>query len=72
MNPLLLVHALVCFLLVMSILLQAGENGMFASGGMMSGGEFFHTRRGLEKVLFYSTFVLLAIFMVLNLLLLRA
>lgn len=72
MNPLVIVHAIVCALLVMCILLQPGESGMFSSGGMMSGGEFYHTRRGVEKILFYATFVLLAIFMVLNLLLLRA
>lgn len=72
MNPLLIVHAIVSILLVAAILLQAGESGMFSSAGMMSGGEFYHTRRGLEKILFYATFVLLAIFMVLNLFLLRA
>lgn len=72
MNPLLIVHAIVCALLVICILLQAGESGMFSSAGMMSGGEFYHTRRGLEKTLFYATFVLLAVFIVLNLLLLRA
>lgn len=72
MNLLLITHTIVSFLLVVSILLQAGESGMFSTGGMMSGGENFHTRRGLEKVLFYATFVLLAIFVVLNIFLLRA
>lgn len=44
---------------------------MFSAGGMMQGGEFYHTRRGLEKVLFYGTFVLLLVFVVLNLFLVR-
>lgn len=56
-------------LLVGSILLQAGESGMFSAGGLMAGGENFHTRRGLEKVLFYFTFVWLALFIIVSLLL---
>lgn len=71
MHPLLIIHAVICTLLVLCILLQAGENGMFSSAGMMSGGEFYHTRRGVEKILFYATFVLLGVFIVLNLFLLR-
>lgn len=44
---------------------------MFSGGGIMSGGENFHTRRGLEKVTFYFTFVLLTLFIVISLLLVR-
>jgi protein translocase SecG subunit len=56
-------------LLIGSVLLQAGESGMFSAGGLMAGGEHFHTRRGLEKVLFYFTFVWLALFVIVSLLL---
>ncbi len=72
MDILLLVHTIITFLLVMAILLQAGESGMFSGAGIMSGGEFFHTRRGVEKILFHATFVLLAVFIFLNILLLRS
>lgn len=72
MSILLILHAIVSTLLVASILLQPGENGMFSSAGMLSGGEFYHTRRGVEKILFYATFVLVAIFVVLNVFLLRS
>jgi preprotein translocase subunit SecG len=58
-------------LLTVSILLQAGESGMLSAGGLMAGGEHFHTRRGLEKVLFNLTFVWLALFIIVSLLLIQ-
>lgn len=71
MQFLIVLQAIVTILLIVSILLQPGESGMFSAGGMMQGGEFYHTRRGLERVLFYATFVLLAAFVVLNIFLVR-
>ena len=71
MNILIVLHVLVTFLLMGVILLQPGESGFNSVGGMMSGGEHYHTRRGVEKILFYATFVLMAIFAVLSILLLR-
>ncbi len=70
MNPLWILHAVVSVLIIGAILLQAGESGLFAGGSVMSGGENYHTRRGLEKVVFYATFVLLALFVLINLALL--
>ena len=50
-------------LLIASILLQQTSAGM---GGAMGGGDnfsaAFHTRRGSERVLFYTTIVLGALF----------
>lgn len=71
MHPLAFAHILTTVFLILAILLQAGESGMFSAGGLMTGGEHFHTRRGLEKVLFYSTFFLMALFVVLSILLVR-
>lgn len=71
MSPLQVILIVIVVLLAGSILLQSGESGMFSAGGIMSGGENFHTRRGLEKVLFYATFVLLALFIVISLLIIR-
>lgn len=71
MNPLVIVHILLSVLIIACILLQAGESGLFAGGSVMSGGENFHTRRGVEKIVYYATFVFLALFVVLNIALLR-
>lgn len=52
--------------LVIVILLQqqsAGLGGAFGGGG----GEFFHTKRGSEKILFNSTIALSLVFFVLAL-----
>lgn len=72
MNVLFVLLTIVVVLLVGSILLQPGESGFLGGGSLMGGGENFHTRRGLEKVLFYATFVWIALFVVLSVLLLRA
>lgn len=72
MNLLVFVLFVIVFLLVSAILLQPGESGgMFSGGALMSGGENYHTRRGLEKVLFYASFVLLALFAVLSIIIVR-
>lgn len=71
MQPLIFAHIITSVLLISCILLQAGESGLFAGGSVMSGGENFHTRRGLEKVIYYATFVFLALFVILNIVLLR-
>lgn len=42
------------------ILLQAQGTGLGSTWG--GGGESYHTRRGLEKVLFYSTIAIVTIF----------
>lgn len=50
----------VSMILVTLILLQPGADGR---GGFMSGaGETYHTRKGVEKLLYYATFVFLALF----------
>ena len=54
----------IAVLLVTLILLQersAGLSGLF--GG--AGGGFYQTRRGLEKIIFYSTIVLSVVFVAL-------
>jgi protein translocase SecG subunit len=49
-------------LLITSILLQAQGSGLGATWG--GGGETYHTRRGLEKVLFYFTIIGIGLFVV--------
>lgn len=45
---------------ITTILLQAQGSGLGATWG--GGGETYHTRRGLEKVLFYATIVGVVLF----------
>lgn len=66
-----LLHLTVTILLVASILLQPGESSFLSSSGLIAGGEHYHTRRGIEKVLFYATFLWLALFLVLSIVLVR-
>lgn len=68
---LIVLHLLLASGITGAILLQPGETGVFGGGGFMSGGEHFHTRRGLEKVVFRATFVLLFAFVLVNLWLIR-
>jgi protein translocase SecG subunit len=49
-------------LLISSILLQAQGSGLGAN--WRGGGETYHTRRGLEKVLFYFTIIGVSLFVV--------
>lgn len=49
-------------LLIASILLQAQGSGLGSTWG--GGGETYHTRRGLEKVLFYFTIVGICLFVI--------
>lgn len=59
--PLLLVLQIVAaVLLVASILLQGGGAGLSSSFG--GSGESFRTRRGVEKLLFYTTIVTAFVF----------
>lgn len=71
MSFLWIAHFIVTVLLVGSILLQPGESSFLASSGLIAGGEHYHTRRGIEKILFYGTFLWLGFFLILSLLLLR-
>ncbi|MCD8484092.1 preprotein translocase subunit SecG [Candidatus Woesebacteria bacterium] len=72
MNILFIALILIVILIVGSILLQPGENGFLGGGSIMGGGENYHTRRGLEKFLFYATFVLIALFVIMSIFLVRA
>ena len=56
-----IIQIVIAIALIVVVLLQqqsSGLGGAFGGGG----GEFFHTKRGAEKVLFYSTIALAIIF----------
>ncbi|MBI2482191.1 MAG: preprotein translocase subunit SecG [Candidatus Vogelbacteria bacterium] len=57
----------VSVLLVAAILFQQSEAGLGSAFGSSQGGGITHTKRGSEKILFYSTISLAIIFVVLAL-----
>ncbi|MBT5346262.1 preprotein translocase subunit SecG [bacterium] len=58
-------HLIITGLLVLSILSQSKGTGLSATFG--GTGEFYATKRGAEKVLYYSTIVLAVLFVLLSL-----
>lgn len=63
-QALLIAQIVLSVFLTVAILLQAQGSGLGSTWG--GGGETYHTRRGLEKVLFYSTIGGVALFIVLS------
>ena len=61
-SALLIIQIILAVLIVVAILLQTQGSGLGAAWG--GGGETYHTRRGLEKVLFYASFVLIGLFVI--------
>lgn len=61
---LLVLQIVVSVLLIGAVLLQAQGSGLGTTWG--GGGESFHTKRGLEKVLFRLTIILIALFLIVS------
>jgi preprotein translocase subunit SecG len=59
-TALLILQIIVSVILISCILLQAQGSGLGASWG--GGGETYHTRRGLERVIFFLTIICGVIF----------
>ena len=59
-NFLLISQITLSVFITVCILLQAQGSGLGRTWG--GGGETYHTRRGVEKVVFYSTLVAIALF----------
>jgi protein translocase SecG subunit len=60
-----ILQVIVSVLLTICILLQAQGSGLGSTWG--GGGETYHTKRGLEKVIFVFTIVGIVVFIVLSL-----
>lgn len=56
----LILQAVLSVLIIVAVLLQSQGGGMGPAFG--GGGESYHTRRGLEKVMFNATIVLVVLF----------
>lgn len=61
----LLAQIVVSLLLIGAVLLQAQGSGLGSTWA--GGGESYHTRRGIEKVLFRATIVLIVLFFLISL-----
>lgn len=59
-NILAIILIVVSVLLTLAILLQVRNGGSSTPFGIASGGEFYRSRRGIERFLFYATVVLTA------------
>jgi preprotein translocase subunit SecG len=64
-TALLVAQIVVALCITVSVLLQAQGSGLGSTWG--GGGETYHTRRGLEKVLFYFTIVASILFAAISL-----
>ena len=53
---------IISIFIIVAVLLQASGSGLGSTWS--GGGETYHTRRGLEKVLFIATIVAIALFLI--------
>lgn len=66
---LLIIQIVMCVMLIVSVLLQNRAEGLGKMFG--GGGEVFRTKRGLEKVLYNTTIVLIVAIIAISLLILK-
>ncbi len=59
-----LIQIVLSVLIIGCVLLQAQGSGLGTTWG--GGGETYHTKRGVEKVVYYATMVLLALFILVS------
>ena len=64
-NTLLIIQIIISILLIIVVLLQPKGEGLSQTFG--GAGELYKTRRGMEKLLFKLTIVLIVIFIILSL-----
>lgn len=60
LNAVFIVQSILAFIIIACVLLQAKGSGLGTTWG--GGGETYHTRRGLEKVVFYLTIICVGLF----------
>lgn len=60
-QALIIIQIILSLFLMASILLQSQSQGLGVLGG--SGGEFFKSKRGIEKILFRLTIILAVVFL---------
>ncbi len=65
---LLIVHIIIAFLIIGLIILQPEGKGLGANWS--GGGESYHSKRGVEKIIFYFTIALVIVFSILSIIIL--
>jgi len=65
MSTISIIQIIISVLLIIAILLQERTSGL--SGIFGGSSEFYHTRRGLERIIFWSTIVLVIAFAAISL-----
>lgn len=63
---LIILELTVSILIIMLITLQAKGTGLGSSIGGFGGGEFYSSKRGVEKIIFVATVVLIVLFSILS------
>lgn len=63
-NAISIIQIVISTLLVILILLQAQGTGLGSTWG--GGGETYHTRKGVEKIIFISTIISICLFILLS------
>ena len=66
MKALNVVQIIIAILLTVSVLMQNQGTGL--SAGIGGGSESYHTKRGAEKIVYYATIVLAALFTLVSIL----
>lgn len=69
-NILIIIQLVISILLIVSILVQGRGAGLGASLGGQ--GELYRSKRGVEKILFYASIVLVALFLLISIAILIA
>ncbi len=59
-QPLLIAQMIISTIIITAVLLQAQGTGL--GGTWSGGGETYHTRRGVEKIVFWATIVAIVLF----------
>lgn len=58
------IQVLLAILITVAILLQSQGSGLGSTWG--GGGETYHTKRGVEKVIFYATIIMITLFVIVS------
>ncbi|MCL4437439.1 preprotein translocase subunit SecG [Patescibacteria group bacterium] len=62
----LIIQSIIAIALIVLILLQERSSGLSGIFGGESGGGVYQTRRGMEKIIFWATIVLIVILLALS------
>ncbi|MBD3250742.1 MAG: preprotein translocase subunit SecG [Candidatus Pacebacteria bacterium] len=68
MNQYLAASQIVISIILIALILLQAQSGTGLGGSWSGGGETYHTRRGVEKLVFWATIVFIVIFTGLSLL----